>query len=89
MPKRDFPIDPERLMLAVDAIFYAFEVLVTEGRPLRHPLELIGAVDQPVSLVEFSRDEIDEASLFLERMGMLGRHRRRGKRADGGFGRAA
>jgi hypothetical protein len=72
MARHEAPIDPERLMLAVDAIFFAFEVLVTEGRPLRHPLELMASSDRPVSLADFSRREIDEASRFLERMGMLG-----------------
>lgn len=70
-------MDPERLMMAVDAIFFAFDELVRDQRPLKHPLELIGAKDQPAALTEFTRAEIDEASHFLERIGVLGRRARR------------
>ena len=70
-------MDPERLMMAVDAIFFAFDELVRDKRPLRHPLELIGAKDQPAVLTEFTRVEIDEASHFLERIGVLGSRARR------------
>ena len=79
-------VDPERLMLAVDAIFFAFDEMMRDERPLRHPLEILGTPDQPVSLCDFTRQEIDEASHFLERLGVLGRRRRSG---GGGVGRAA
>jgi hypothetical protein len=64
-------------MLAVDAIFFAFDELVRDKRPLKHPLEMMGAKDQPASLAEFTRGEIDEASHFLERIGVLGSRARR------------
>ncbi len=90
MSRQHAHLDPERLMLAVDAIFFAFEQVVDEGRPLRHPLDLYGAPDQPVSLADFTRHEVREASRFLERLGVLGpRRRRRGRGRGGGFGRAA
>lgn len=73
-------IDPERLMMAVDAIFFAFDELIRDKRPLRHPLEMIESKDQPASFADFTRGEIDEASHFLERVGILGHRvgRRRG-----------
>lgn len=76
MERNNTGIDPERLMEAVDAIYVALEELQSEGLPLRYPVELMGAPEQPACLSDFTRYEIAEATKFLERAGLLVRRRR-------------
>lgn len=64
-------ISHARLMEAVDAIFDAEAELAAEGRALTYPPEMLGASDQPAAFCPFTRFEIEEATRFLARMGML------------------
>lgn len=68
-------ISPERLMETVDAVFNAWESHASNGIPLRHPLEILGAPDMPECLKEFTKYEVEEASKFLERVGVIVRVR--------------
>lgn len=64
-------ITPERLMEVVDGVYNAWESHASNGIALRHPLEILGAPDMPECMKEFTRYEIEEASTFLERMGVI------------------
>lgn len=64
-------IPPERLMEAVDAVFEAWREVVAVGGTLRHPLEMLGSDEQPECLKDFTQFEIEEASAFLTRMGVI------------------
>lgn len=68
-------ITPERLMEVVDAIYLAWDSHEANGIPLRHPLEILGAPDMPACLRDFTRFEVEEASKFLERVGVIVRVR--------------
>ena len=63
-------IPVERMLLAVDAIFEALREMETDRLRAR-PAALMGAPDQPRAFCEFTRDEIEAASDFLERMDSL------------------
>ena len=63
-------IPPERLMEAVDAIYAAQEELQLGALP-GYPPDLLGSPIQPEAFVDFTSDEIAEATLFLSRMGLM------------------
>lgn len=65
-------LPPTRLFDVVDGILQALREFAADGGDAnRHPLQLLGAVDQPKALCPFTRFEVEQASAFLERMGML------------------
>jgi hypothetical protein len=65
---KDIPL--ERMMLAADAIFDALHELGCARLPA-HPVALLGSEDQPAAFCDFTRDEMQAASDFLERMDAL------------------
>jgi hypothetical protein len=65
-------ITPERLLeVAEIALKAAREVAAYTGGPVPSPADLLGTPLQPDALAQFTRYEIEQASLFLVRMGML------------------
>jgi len=65
-------LDPVRLCDAVDATMDALvEVVRQTGRLPRWPADLMGSSMQPETLKEFTRAEIEEASAFLVRLGVI------------------
>jgi hypothetical protein len=74
-------LSPDRLIEAAEAAFQAAtEVWRDRGGAMPYPADLMGAPDQPHYLGEFTRWEIEEASEFLVRLGMIPKHlkKRRG-----------
>lgn len=66
------PVPADRLIEASDAVLRAIdEVEQTTGGPCPHPVQLMGAANQPKCLVEFTRHEVQEACDFLERLGVM------------------
>lgn len=66
------PIDPDRLMLAVDAsLKAAADVAAFTGGSIPYPPDLMGSPMQPECLSEFTKFEIEQACEFLMRMGFL------------------
>ncbi len=65
-------ITPERLIEASDAVLMALQEHAREigGGPIS-PLALHGSSVQPACLADFTRYEVEEATAFLMRMGML------------------
>ncbi len=63
-------IPADRLIEAADAIFRARDELGTDLLPAL-PTDLMGSPDQPEAFCHFTRFEIEEATLFLSRMGLL------------------
>jgi hypothetical protein len=65
-------VSPERLLEAAEAALAAArDVAQYTGGPIPYPADLMGSELQPDSLAQFTRYEIEQASLFLLRMGML------------------
>ena len=65
-------LSPERLIEAAEAAFTAArEVWRSRGGTMPYPAALMGAPDQPHYLSEFTRWEIEQASQFLVRLGMI------------------
>ncbi len=65
-------ITPERLFEAAEAaLFAASEVAEYTGGPVPYPADLMGSPMQPDHLSAFTRWEIERASEFLVRMGMI------------------
>ncbi len=66
------PLSPERLMDAADAIMIALEEykIDTRGGTIA-PIELLGMPNQPKALCEYTRWEIEQASAFMTRLGMI------------------
>ena len=58
-------------MQAVDAIYRADDELAAEGGLSEYPADLIGVPSQPDAFRDFTRYEIEQASLFLVRMGLI------------------
>ncbi len=63
-------IAPDRLMAAVDALYLAQEELGDFGLP-RYPPDLMGQPHQPAAFTDFTRHEIEEATFFLARLGLI------------------
>lgn len=66
------PLDPERLMDATDAIMLALEEykIDTRGGTIT-PIELLGSPNQPKVLCDYTRWEIEQASAFMTRLGLI------------------
>ncbi len=57
-------------MAAVDALYQAQDELGDIGLPA-YPPDLLGRADQPQALVDFTKAEVEEATLFLARLGLI------------------
>ncbi len=72
--KRNDPghIDAIRLADAVDAILVALDEykIDTRGGTIP-PVDLLGLPNQPKGLCDFTRWEIEQASIFMSRLGLL------------------
>lgn len=65
-------IDPKRLCDAAEAALKAVaEVAEATGGKWYYPADLMGFPSQPVCLAEYTRDEIEQASEFLVRLGWI------------------
>ena len=65
-------VTPERLLEAAEAALAAAKDVAEYIKgPIPYPADLMGSELQPDSLSQFTRFEIEQASLFLLRMGML------------------
>jgi hypothetical protein len=65
-------LTPERLLeVAEVALAAARDVAEYTGGPLPYPADLMGTSLQPDVLAQFTRYEVEQASLFLSRMGLL------------------
>ena len=74
MKKQHERITPDRLVDAATAVLEAVaEVREEIGDIQVFPPDLMGAVNQPRCLCQFTRWEVEEATAFLMRMGYLER----------------
>jgi hypothetical protein len=65
-------IQPERLLDAADAVLEAIIEVADEHDGLYlHPPELLGTTLQPLCLREFTPFEVQEATQFLVRLGVI------------------
>jgi hypothetical protein len=65
-------IQPERLLEAADAVLEAIIEVADEFDGLyMHPPQLLGTTLQPLCLREFTAFEIQEATQFLVRLGVI------------------
>ena len=65
-------LDPDRLFEATNAVMEAMEAWAIEHHGKRvYPPDMMGATDQPKALCAFSRFEVQEATDFLVRMGII------------------
>ena len=70
LPSEQIP--PERLLDAADAVLEAvIEVADVHDGLYLHPPQLLGTTFQPLSLREFTAFEVQEATQFLVRLGVL------------------
>lgn len=69
--KQESDIDPLRLIAASDAVIQALQETQNEQGQASHPLSLLGSPAQPACLTEFTRPEIEQATDFLVRLGVL------------------
>lgn len=76
MDERNQQIDADRLCDAASAVMKAVRemmVAIENGQrsAVPYPPDLMGSPQQPQCLAEYSRFEVEEATLFLIRLGML------------------
>ncbi|MFG0327012.1 MAG: hypothetical protein ACF8SC_07080 [Phycisphaerales bacterium JB037] len=72
MDRRDENLPEDRLFEASDAVLEAVaEVSARNGGVCPYPPDLMGTEEQPEAFVPFTRDEIEAASEFLIRLGVL------------------
>lgn len=65
-------ITPDRLCDAAEAVMHAVvEVAERKKGGWVYPPELLGSADQPECLCDFTRWEVEEATRFLIRLGMV------------------
>jgi hypothetical protein len=77
-------IQPERLLEAADAILEAvIEVAEVHDGLYLHPPQLLGTTFQPLSLRAFTAFEVEEATRFLVRLGVLPAETRSAASDDG------
>jgi len=79
----DPQISDDRLVEAAEAALWAAtKVWKQRGGPRPYPADLMGGPDQPECLRDFTRWEMEQASEFLVRLGMIEKpgRRRRGSR---------
>ena len=71
-------LSPERLIEAAEAALKAATELSRDrGGAMPYPAGLMGTADQPHYLSEFTRWEMEEASEFLVRLGMIQKPRKK------------
>jgi len=64
--------DPDRLFEICEAVLRAVtEVAEMRGGTCPYPPDLMGSADQPDELAQFTLYEVEQATLFLIRMGLL------------------
>lgn len=65
-------ITPDRLIEVASAVYEACHEWSDNhnGREI-YPTDLLGSPEQPKSMTEFTRFEVEEAALFLVRMGFI------------------
>ncbi len=80
MRSRRKPLSAQRLAEASDAVLIAAHRRSDEKQDARgeharmaHPLEMMRAADRPSCLRSFTHDEIEQACVFLSRLGVLER----------------
>lgn len=77
MARQSKTIEPLRLCDAAEAVLQAMvEVAEQRARAGKspewpNPVDLIGKPGTPAVLTEFTRDEVEEATMFLIRMGVI------------------
>lgn len=65
-------LDPDRLFEATNAVMEALEAWAAEHKGQRlYPPDMMGTPDQPRALCDFTRHEVQEATDFLVRMGIV------------------
>ncbi len=68
-------IHPTRLLDAADAVMQAvLEVAEDLNGSYIHPPKMMGSVIQPQCLCDFTMDEVEQATQFLVRLGVLPDH---------------
>ena len=78
MGQQNEQLSPERLCDAASAaLAAAVEVAEQRGGAWPYPADLMGSPEQPECLCAFTRFEIEQASEFLVRLGMIESPRRR------------
>lgn len=78
MAKQNEQLSPERLCDAASAaLAAAVEVAEQTGGVWPYPADLMGAPNQPECLCAYTRYEIEQASEFLVRLGMIETPRRK------------
>lgn len=71
MDRKSEQLSPERLFEASEAVLAAVAEVVQVRGACPYPPELMGEPDQPESLKDFTRFEIEEGTAFLVRLGVL------------------
>jgi hypothetical protein len=72
MARQNEQLSPERLCDAAEAALRAaVEVAAQHGGVWPYPADLMGAENQPECLCQFTKYEIEQASEFLVRLGMI------------------
>lgn len=71
MERSEQQISPQRLCEAAEAALAAAAEVGGERGQWPYPLDLMGAPEQPRCLCDFTRHEIEQASRFLVRLGMI------------------
>jgi hypothetical protein len=69
--KQEPEIDPLRLIAASEAVIQAMQETQNEEGQATHPLSLMGTPAQPVCLADYTRSEVEQATDFLVRLGVL------------------
>ncbi len=64
-------ISAERLIEAADAVIVAVSEQVQAHGVSPYPPDMLGSADQPEALLQFTRVEVEEATAFLVRLGVL------------------
>lgn len=65
-------IPDERLMEAADAILGCVRRMLEDGaQDVPYPPDVMGTTEQPSEFVEFTREEIEEGTQFLIRLGFF------------------
>ncbi len=65
-------ITPDRLIEVASAVYEACnEWSHNHNGKSIYPTELLGSMEQPKSMTEFTRFEVEEAAMFLVRMGFI------------------
>ncbi len=72
MPPKHEQIDPNRLCEAAEAVMLAIiEISEATHGGFVYPPTLMGTVGQPECLCDFTKYEVEEATMFLIRLGMV------------------